>query len=204
MIQREKLEANLAVLKAEYRDLSRHPGKIDAFKLNLLIDEILDLERGLAKIDGSEYATPWELPPKWAFSKYQSPAMLGYGSTTVLLYSITLSENKSQESTAILSFSGCAACRLGSPNDETISGHPLFGKGIDVGGAYTVVNSHWLIELEKINAKHDQFSLGEWQNKNHYLILFKNNTFDCIANSVIIDVLRLSLPGALGKVVSGV
>jgi hypothetical protein len=55
---------------------------------------------------------------------------------------------------------GCAEIRFGGPNDETIHGHLLHGKGLAGYGAYKVVNSAWIEEAIKVNSVHPHHSDG--------------------------------------------
>jgi hypothetical protein len=99
--------------------------------------------------------------------------------------------------TAILTFKGCVSCKFGDPNDEAIEGHPLYGRGIDAGGAYIIMNSPWLEELKKINSVHPQFDNQSWSEKRHYLLFFKDNAFECIAKDATSHIKDGPLPDVI-------
>lgn len=185
----EELTRTLDELKTQHsRILSRRRVE-DREKLYSLETEILTAERQLAAARNEPYAVPWEWPVDWTFSIFQ-PIVVSDGWRTLLLYSAQNKEAMSMakkdhiQYTGILTFKGCTSCKFGAPNDESIEGHPLYGRGIDVGGAYIVMNSPWLEELKKINSVHPQFDDKSWEGKRHYLLFFKDNTFECIAEDV--------------------
>lgn len=156
-----------------------------------LREEILSLERRIAALQRQEYASPWTWPEPWAFSRIQTPVLLSNGLLSILVYeSLDLREpnNVRRQPTAsrfaMVEFWRCSAVYLGSPNDEAIEGHRLYGKGIDVGGAFTIENSLWREELARINSVHSQFDAAYWQSLTHYLLFFKDHTFECLAREV--------------------
>jgi hypothetical protein len=77
-----------------------------------------------------------------------------------------------------------AAVRMGAPNDEVLSGHPLWGRGLSYGCAHVVHNSEWIQELMAINSVHPQFRAERWASRNHYVFTFKDETLECVANGL--------------------
>jgi hypothetical protein len=196
----EELIRTLDDLRSQYSILSKSPIRgEDVERLNSLMTEVLTVERRLAAARNEPYAIPWEWPVDWAFSVFQ-PIVVSSGRRTLLMYAAQEKESSSKakkgqtQYTAILTFRGCANCKFGDPNDEVIEGHPLYGRGIDVGEAYIVMNSPWLEELKKINSVHPQFDDESWAGKRHYLLFFKDNTFECIAEDVTSQVKERPLP----------
>ncbi len=204
----EELTQTLDKLRDQYRILSKSPTRVeDVERLDSVLTEILTVERQLAAARNEPYAVPWEWPVDWAFSIFQ-PIVVSDGGRTLLMYSAqnkeTLSKPKKHQAqyTGILTFKGCASCKFGAPNDEAIEGHPLYGKGIDVGGAYIVMNSPWLEDLKKINSVHPQFDDKSWARKRHYLLFFKDNTFECIAEDVVSQIKEGPLPKVINTEIS--
>src|SRR5436189_5668267 len=64
------------------------------------------------------------------------------------------------EPIALVEFLHCRALKFGAPNDEVLSGHPLYGKGLDFYGVHLVANSRWLAELQQINASQRELEIG--------------------------------------------
>ncbi|HMQ10218.1 MAG TPA: hypothetical protein PKB05_02820 [Oligoflexia bacterium] len=71
---------------------------------------------------------------------------------------------------------------VGLPNDEVLSSHALYNKGLDSLYNAEVINSSWIVELEKMNSVHPSHN-REWFLKDlkHFIITFKNNIFECVA-----------------------
>jgi hypothetical protein len=197
----EELISTLDGLKSEYYYIAKKPLTNESRTLlNKLMMKTLDVERQLAAVRNEPYAILWDIPIDWEFSIFPSHFMLSLGERTILVYSVQKEiDSKSKSCTAFLTFTGCESCRLGGPNDETIEGHYLYGKGIDVGGSYLVKNSPWLKELRKMNSVHSQFNDDIWSRKKHYLIFFKDNTFECIADNVFFEVKNFTVKEFFSK-----
>jgi hypothetical protein len=101
---------------------------------------------------------------------------------------------------AVVEFIGCDALMFGGPNDEVFEGHPLSGKGLGSYGAYLVENSRWRAELEQINAIHPLYDPEKWIDLKHYLLLFHDEMFECIARGHRIEVFRASFDAVLRSV----
>jgi hypothetical protein len=203
----EELTRALDKLRTQHsRILSRRRAE-DREGLHSLEAEILTAERQLAAARNEPYAVPWEWPVDWTFSIYQ-PLVVSDGVWALLMYSAknkeTLPKEKKDRTqyTGILTFKGCASCKFGDPNDEAIKGHPLYGRGIDVGDAYIVMNSPWLEELKIINSVHPQYDEKSWEGMRHYLLFFKDRTFECIAKDVTSQIREGSLPEIINTVIS--
>lgn len=84
---------------------------------------------------------------------------------------------------AVIVFDGVMATLMGPPNDEAISGHPLWNSGLQPYAAHVVVGSEWIDEYERRNRVHPHHSPEHWQRLTHYLIAFHDETFECIAES---------------------
>src|SRR5690349_20064435 len=80
---------------------------------------------------------------------------------------------------AIIEFLGCQITKFGYPNDEALSGHPLYPRLKGAYGIYEVLNSSWLTQLEQQNRAPFSDS-GKW-NARHFLITFHDSTFECLA-----------------------
>lgn len=146
-------------------------------------EAVLQAERALAASRGEPHTLPWEWPVRSSFSIEPSPLVLTNAMTTKVLYE-AVGSTREEPRMGVLTFDSCASTKLGDPNDEVIEGHPLFGKGIDVGGAYIVQNSPWHQELESTNKVHSQYDPALWRSLKHYLLFFKDHTFECVARSV--------------------
>ena len=100
-----------------------------------------------------------------------------------------------EEPSAIVEFEWCYAYMFGPPNDEAFSGHPLSARGLDPYGAYEVLNSSWIRQLERMNAVHQYHEPERFWERHHYIFAFHDSTFECVADG-------LSVTHAFGSMVS--
>lgn len=75
--------------------------------------------------------------------------------------------------------------KMGSPNDEVLEGHPLWGSGLEFYEAHEVKNSPWIKELMDINRVHDQFRESHWNEDRHFILTFHDETLECVARGAI-------------------
>jgi hypothetical protein len=196
----ERLEAQLAeaqsrLEKAAEKFLSSHNLE-DWDKLPAMREELLATERelALAKHEETALSCEWEVP--WSGGA-PLPHVVSSGQKAFLVYLmskpdpnwdgtyITIVDAASSSSfpLALVEFVGCYAFKFGGPNDEVFHGHPLSGKGLGGYRAYLIANSQWLAELERINSVHDAYDPSYWRELKHYMLLFHDEMFECIAAS---------------------
>jgi len=84
---------------------------------------------------------------------------------------------------ALVQFQLCRAHYFGSPNDEALHGHPLYGRGLRPYGVYEVQNSSWIRLLERRNRVHDRHTPKLFEGLRHLIMTFHDKTFECIAKS---------------------
>jgi hypothetical protein len=89
---------------------------------------------------------------------------------------------------ALVEFTG-NTFRFGIANDEVFSGLPLYEQGLNK-WAHIIENSAWIEEIKNINKVHQRFNILQWANKNHYVLLFKDEILEVIARSYKIDVYK--------------
>jgi hypothetical protein len=173
-------------------------------------EELLAAGRALALARGEEAAMPceWEVP--WDIGA-PMPMLVASGWKTLLLYlahtpdpqwdgtSVTPVDPASPtvQPIALAEFVGCSASKFGGPNNEVIHGHPLSGKGLEAYGAHLIANSRWLAEQEQINSVHDYYSPAKWRDLRHYMLLFHDEMFECLATAHRIEVFQDSFPNVL-------
>jgi hypothetical protein len=81
----------------------------------------------------------------------------------------------------VVEFHRVARIKMGSPNDEVLRGHSLYGHGLEGYGAQVVSNSPWITELANVNRVHAQFSQNTWASARHYVFPFHDETVECVA-----------------------
>jgi hypothetical protein len=137
--------------------------------------------------------------------------MLANGWHTYLLFNAVsktadLSGHLQQLGVAFIECKQCMVSKYGYPNDEGLAEHPLWGLGLRSAQSsiLEVVDSPWSTEVyEQRIASARRISptrSTDWVNPKdhrHFLITFKEGTFECIASSLVVDRFYLSFKEAL-------
>lgn len=71
---------------------------------------------------------------------------------------------------------------FGAPNDETLHGHPLYGRGLEFYAAHRVENSSWIAELRRVNSVHDMHRAEGYSALQHYIFTFHDSTFEIVSS----------------------
>jgi hypothetical protein len=90
------------------------------------------------------------------------------------------------EEYAIVKFIWPRAHYFGSPNDETMRGHPLAERGLTPYGVFEVRNSSWIRALEQMNRVHPNHNASRFRVLRHFVFTFHDNTFECVANDTVL------------------
>lgn len=83
----------------------------------------------------------------------------------------------------VLVFDGVLSAHIGSPNDEALGGHPLANCGLSHYQFHEVFNSPLIAELEHRNRVHHRHDASIFRNRKHYIITFKDETFEVVCTS---------------------
>ncbi len=176
----------------------------------------LRAERELALARGEPACMPLEWQPRWSIGA-PCPHVVA-GSKTYLVYMVDEVDptwdgttarrvdpsSNEHELLAVVEFLRCYAHRFGGPNDEVWRGHPLHGKGLDLYGAHLVANSAWIAAERTTNQVHSQFRPERWANLRHYLLLFHDQMFECLAEAHAIEETLGTFRDVLGQLVDRV
>jgi hypothetical protein len=101
---------------------------------------------------------------------------------------------------AVVEFHRPYAHLFGPPDDEAMIAHPLAGRGIHPCGAFTVRHSSWLRALERADAVHPRHAPARFRALTHYVLTFRDSTFECAANDVSSALHRGSLRAVVAEV----
>ena len=75
--------------------------------------------------------------------------------------------------------------QFGTPNDEALSGHPLYGRGLQAYDAFEVINSQWLVEEQRRN----QVAFPNYEfSCRHFIFTFHGSSFECLAGDLDVSV----------------
>jgi hypothetical protein len=89
------------------------------------------------------------------------------------------------ERVVVLVWRRCRASRMEPPNDEAISGHRLYEKGLkDVHWLGEVTDSEWIADLERRNRVHRYHDPGRFDGLRHFVLPLKETTVEVVARSV--------------------
>jgi len=91
---------------------------------------------------------------------------------------------ETRDEIALVTFNDCWAHYLGPPNDEALSGHPLYERGLKSYGIFEVKDSSWIRLIEKRNRVHDRHSPARYSALRHFIFTFHDSTFECVAEGV--------------------
>ena len=109
------------------------------------------------------------------------------------------SVSTSDEGTLIeLTFRSCSSIKFGSPSDEVLHGHPLYGRGLEFYEAHKIHNSGWIEELEAIQESHHRYRGPGSVRGNHYILAFHDETFEAVAEHVDVRTVQ----GTIGELLS--
>ena len=109
------------------------------------------------------------------------------------LNNVKVLDEKSTDYIALVCFDLCRDFKFGGVNDEALSGHPLYKKGLEPYQMHEVKNSSWIKEMNKMNSVHPYHSDKLFENNKHYIFTFHDNTFECIADNYSVQVFKGSV-----------
>jgi hypothetical protein len=97
----------------------------------------------------------------------------------------------SQVNCAFVRFHHVRLHLFGAPNDETLAGHALWGRGLRHYGVYQIKHSSLVRRLERMNAVHPQHRATAFDRLQHYIFTFHDSTFECVAEQLEAVSLRI-------------
>ena len=128
------------------------------------------------------------------------PVVFAEEGTAIVAYIVQRSASPDTDDNAFLRFRWCYSLMFGPPNDEAFEGHPLAGRGLEPYGAFKIENSSWLRALERMNSVHPYHRPEHFDRYTHYVLTFHDSTFECIADSYEVTVVRGPLQSLLAEI----
>lgn len=83
----------------------------------------------------------------------------------------------------VIRFKHCVFHKFGSPNDETLHGHPYYKLGLSSYSFFELEGSDLIMELKQIDLIHPYYNEESWQKYKHFIITFHDNMFECVSES---------------------
>jgi hypothetical protein len=155
----------------------------------------LTLERSTAAEMGLPYAEPTDLGVTWDTGAPMPVLISGLRTFVAFYLSVhdplfdgtnpSARQPRADRGIGVVEFKGVASVKMGSPNDEVLSGHPLWGSGLVFYRAHEVRNSPWISELMDINRVHSRFCAERWSETRHFVLAFNDETVECVAQEAI-------------------
>lgn len=199
----EKLKKSRKRLEKAVKNLAKKPAGGETEEYYSAQEENLLIQRELSLAKKEETAILCDWPVKWNKGA-PLPHVISSGHKTFLIYYtgeidpawdgtyVKIIDPAKEELLllAVVEFIHCYAYKFGGANDEVIHGHPLWGRGLEPYGAHIIHNSRWIKEEEKINSVHRYYKAERWKKINHYLLLFHDEMFECLAEGFKIETVR--------------
>jgi hypothetical protein len=89
----------------------------------------------------------------------------------------------------------------GAGHESSRAQVPLYGKGLEAYRAHEVRNSRWLAAEQATNSVHRGYNAASWQDTKHYLLMFHDDCFECLAKGYKVEVVNCSFREAVNRVV---
>ena len=118
------------------------------------------------------------------------PVLLQNEQDAYLVFDACLKGSKTSCGMATVRLQNCLVTRFGYPNDEALHallGPEVYPQGIGYYGVYEVHGSSWVTQLQE--QQQQCFPHHVLPNLRHFVITFRNSTFEAIAQSVKVTVL---------------
>ena len=93
-----------------------------------------------------------------------------------------------------IEFDQFRAAYFGPPNDEALTGHPLYARGLRWYDMCEVKESSWIRRLAKMNSVHPRHNPSRYDSLHHYIFAFHDQMFECIAEGFNIVSVQESPP----------
>ena len=99
---------------------------------------------------------------------------------------------------AIIELSGVDSVMIGGPNDESLPGHPLYGRGLAYYEAHEVHRSAWIEERIAQSSVHPSHREDGLRRLRHLVLAFHDETIEALCREVRASVVY----GSLGEVLA--
>lgn len=117
--------------------------------------------------------------PEWPQPDAGAPSPVTIADDTTLIVRYCTQSGK----IAVIYFPLCSVFTFGSPNDEALRGHPLYGCGLKLYSVHRVEDSAWISLLERRNSVHPSHDRKRFlEDKKHFIFTFHDSTLECVVN----------------------
>jgi hypothetical protein len=88
---------------------------------------------------------------------------------------------------AVITFGQSMIYKFGYPNDEVLLAHSYYSLGLESYQLFEVIGSEWIQEIKEMNKAHPLNDPLLFSRCRHFIITFKDSTFECIAAGLKIE-----------------
>jgi len=165
-------------------------------------EHLLQAQRDVDASEGTPYAVPLDLGITWDAGA-PLPVLISGNKTFVAFYlppnfdfDGTNPRSRSaddDDAIGVVEFRGVTAVKMGSPSDERLREHALWGHGLTYYAAHLVQNSAWIRELISTDEARRTTS--------HYVFTFHDETLECVADSHVATLTPGSLTSVTARLV---
>lgn len=113
----------------------------------------------------------------------EGSAVVAYYGSEAMNWDTARPEDFGPQQVVVLRFGSVRSLMFGSPNDEAVSGHPLFGRGLDYYAVHSVEDSSWVRRLERMNSVRPQHNASGFLRLRHFIVTFHDSTFECVCRN---------------------
>ncbi len=155
----------------------------------------LALERSTAAEMSLPYAERADLGVKWDTGAPMPMLISGLRTFVAFYLSVhdplfdgtnpSMRDPRADHGIGIVEFKSVTSIKMGSPNDEVLNGHPLWGSGLEFYSAHEVKNSPWITHIMEVNRVHSGFHESHWREARHFILTFHDETLECVAEATV-------------------
>lgn len=194
MVDEDQRRGLLRGAEGEVRRANREHGR-DSPRAKAQRQRQLGLERSTAAEMGLPYAERIDLDVRWNAGTPR-PVLLS-GLRTFVVFHLSARDPLSgganprgpdpqaDHGIGVVEFKRMTSVKIGSPNDEVLRGHPLWGSGLEFCSAHEVKNSPWITELMQVDRAGEHFDESRWTGRRHFVLTFHDESLECIAKWTI-------------------
>jgi hypothetical protein len=170
---------------------------------------VLEAERELADARGEPWADVIDLGVRWSAGA-PLPHLVSDGGRAFIVCLAEMPDPSWDGSTTrmvspadpapdgivVIELSGCDSLMIGGPNDETLAGHPLYGRGLDFYQAHEVCRSAWLEDRIAQNSVHPHHREDGFRQLRHLVFAFHDEMVESLCREARAE----TIYGTLGAV----
>lgn len=149
----------------------------------------------------AERVVPWDLGVEWEPNAPEAMLLCDDGGRAFL--ALFPHFNDPDERMVVIAWTGSRAAVMQPPNDEALSGHRLYDKGLaEVSWAGEVLGSAWIEQLELQDRVHPLHDPSRFETLRHVVLHLKENTVEVVARDFSVRRIDADNPfDALGQAI---